>query len=66
MSRVAPFGVFVALEPGIEGLLHISKIPSGEEPVVDGDIEVYVEQVDLETRRMSLGMVLTEVPVGYK
>jgi len=66
VSRVAPFGVFVTLEPGIEGLLHISKIPAGEEPEAGKSIEVYIEQVDREHRRMSLGMVLTEVPVGYK
>ena len=66
VSRAAPFGAFVTLEPGIEGLLHISKIPAGEEPEVGKDISVFVEQVDPEHRRMSLGMVLKEVPVGYK
>ncbi|OGY18096.1 MAG: hypothetical protein A2900_05680 [Candidatus Chisholmbacteria bacterium RIFCSPLOWO2_01_FULL_50_28] len=66
VSRVAPFGAFVTLEPGIEGLLHISKIPAGGEPEDGQNIEVYIEQVDREHRRMSLGMVLTEVPVGYK
>jgi ribosomal protein S1 len=66
VSRVAPFGAFINLAPGIEGLLHISKIPSGDEPEVDKAVSVYVEQIDKENRRMSLGMVLTEVPVGYK
>ena len=66
VSRVAPFGAFVTLEPGIEGLMHISKIPAGEEPEVGDAIEVFVEQVDPEHRRMTLGKVLTEVPVGYK
>jgi predicted RNA-binding protein with RPS1 domain len=66
VTRVAPFGAFVTLEPGIEGLLHISKIPAGEEPEVGKDISIFVEQVDSEHRRMSLGMVLKEVPVGYK
>jgi 4-hydroxy-3-methylbut-2-enyl diphosphate reductase len=66
VSRVAPFGAFVSLEPGIEGLMHISKIPAGEEPEVGDSFEVFVEQVDPEHRRMSLGKVLTEVPVGYK
>lgn len=66
VSRVAPFGAFVTLEAGIEGLLHISKIPAGEEPEVGSTIDIFVEQVDPELRRMSLGMVLKEVPVGYK
>ena len=66
VSRTAPFGAFVTLEPGVDGLIHISKIPSGNEPKVGGEIEVFVENIDVEQRRMSLGMVLTEVPVGYK
>jgi small subunit ribosomal protein S1 len=66
VSRTAPFGAFVTLEPGIDGLIHISKIPSGSDPKVGGDIEVFVEHVDPDQRRMSLGLVLTEVPVGYK
>lgn len=66
VTRTAPFGVFVTLEPGVDGLIHISKIPSGEEPKVNDTIDVFVESVDLENRRMSLGMVLTEVPMGYK
>jgi ribosomal protein S1 len=66
VSRTAPFGAFVTLEPGVDGLIHISKIPAGNEPQVNDEIDVYVESVDPEQRRMSLGMVLTEVPVGYK
>jgi ribosomal protein S1 len=66
VSRTAPFGAFVTLEPGVDGLIHISKIPAGSEPKVGDTVDVYVESVDVEQRRMSLGMVLTEVPVGYK
>jgi len=66
VSRTAPFGAFVTLEPGVDGLIHISKIPSGNEPKVGGEIEIFVENIDVEQRRMSLGIVLTEVPVGYK
>jgi small subunit ribosomal protein S1 len=66
VSRTAPFGAFVTLEPGVDGLIHISKIPAGNEPKVGETVDVYVESVDPDQRRMSLGMVLTEVPVGYK
>jgi len=66
VTRVAPFGAFVTLEPGVDGLIHISKIPSGDEPKVGKEVGVFVDSVDLEHRRMSLGMVLKEVPVGYK
>lgn len=66
VTRTAPFGAFVTLEPGVDGLIHISKIPSGEEPKVGDEVEIFVETVDMDQRRMSLGMVLTEVPMGYK
>jgi len=64
--RLAPFGVFVNFEAGIDGLIHISKMPAGREFKVGEEVDVYVEMLDKENRRMSLGVVLTEVPVGYK
>lgn len=66
VTRTAPFGVFVTLEPGIDGLIHISKIPGGAEPIVGKGVDIFVETIDVPHRRMSLGMVLTEVPVAYK
>ena len=56
------FGVFVELEPGIDGLVHISdlswtkKIRHPGEVVKKGDdIEVVVLSVDTEQRKISLG-----------
>ena len=66
VTRVEPFGAFVTLEPGVDGLIHISKIQSGDEPEVGKDINVVVDSVDPSNRRMSLGVVLTEVPLMYK
>lgn len=66
VSRSAPFGVFVNFEPGVDGLIHVSRVGSFPELVPGEKIEVLVENVDPEHRRMSLGPVLTEVPVGYK
>jgi small subunit ribosomal protein S1 len=66
VTRLAPFGAFVSLVPGVEGLIHISKIPT-EKSINPGDkVDCYVESVDKEHRRMSLGLVLTAKPVGYK
>lgn len=64
--RIAPFGVFVNFEAGIDGLIHISKMPAEREFKVGEKVDVYVEMLDVENRRMSLGVVLTEKPVGYK
>lgn len=66
VSRSAPFGVFVNFEPGVDGLIHVSRLASFGELKPGEKIEVLVENVDPEHRRMSLGPVLKEVPVGYK
>jgi small subunit ribosomal protein S1 len=59
--RLATFGAFVELEPGIDGLVHISKLGAGKrinhprEVVSEGQsLEVRVESVDREARRLSL------------
>jgi ribosomal protein S1 len=64
--RIAPFGVFINLEPGIEGLIHISKIPAEKSFKVGEKVDCFVEFLDKENRRLSLGLVLKEKPVGYK
>lgn len=66
VSRVEAFGVFVNVEPGVDGLIHSSKISQGTELNRGDEVTVTVESVDPEQRRMSLSMVLTEVPVDYK
>lgn len=58
--------MFVNFEPGVDGLIHVSKLPADEDLKVGDEIEVFVESLDIENRRMSLAMYLTEVPVGYK
>lgn len=66
VSRSAPFGTFVNFEPGVDGLIHVSRMGAFAELTMGETIEVLVESVDPEHRRMSLGPVLKEVPVGYK
>lgn len=66
VSKITPYGVLVKLERGIEGLIHASKMPS-ETTYKEGDeVDVFVESVDLDKRRLSLGVVLMTKPVGYK
>lgn len=64
--RLAPFGAFVNLEPGVDGLIHISKIPAERSLKIEDQVNCYIESVDPEARRLSLGLVLKEKPVGYK
>ncbi len=60
VTKLTNFGVFVELEPGLEGLLHISeladhKVESPEDVVKVGDeIEVKVLRVDAADRKLGL------------
>lgn len=66
VTKLAPFGAFVNLEPGVDGLIHISKIPAEKEINVGQEVECYIESIDAEQRRISLGLVLAKKPIGYK
>lgn len=66
VTGLAPFGAFVNFEPGIDGLLPISKIPVDFNINIGDKIDVEVESLDSENRRMSLSLVLRKKPVGYK
>ncbi len=60
VTKLTNFGVFVELEPGLEGLLHISeladhKVESPEDVVSVGDeIEVKILRVDRAERKIGL------------
>jgi small subunit ribosomal protein S1 len=61
--RLVPFGAFVNLEPGIDGLIHISNFGTGrrinhprEVVEVGQRVEAYVSAVDIPNRKISLSM----------
>jgi small subunit ribosomal protein S1 len=68
VSRVAQFGAFVKLEPGVEGLVHISelahyRVQRASSVVQEGqEVEVKVLEVDEEKQRISLSMKATHQP----
>lgn len=64
--RIVPYGVFVQIEPGIEGLIHISKLTQAQAPEVSDEIECVVESIDPVKRKMSLNFLPKEKPVGYR
>lgn len=66
VSRVSPYGIFVTLSPGIEGLIHISKVSPGEEPKAGQEITCLIEDIKPDQRKISLSMALTEKPIGYR
>ncbi len=60
---ITDYGVFVELEEGVEGLVHISEMSWSKKPKhpsklvsVGDEIEVEVLKVEAETKRISLGM----------
>ncbi|BBM69511.1 30S ribosomal protein S1 [Rhodothermus marinus] len=62
VRKITNFGVFVEIEPGIDGLVHISdlswtrRIQHPSEVVKEGEeLDVVVLEVDEENRRISLG-----------
>ncbi len=62
VTKVVPFGAFVELEPGIEGLVHVSKIGK-EKEVSEGDIvEVGIVNVKPEERKIGLTISENETP----
>jgi len=61
--RLQPFGAFVELSPGVEGLVHISELGAGrrinhpkEVVSVGQEVEATVLGVDAERRRLSLSL----------
>jgi small subunit ribosomal protein S1 len=70
VTRLAEFGAFVEIEPGIEGLIHISELAPGRvRRVADvvqlgQDVQVMILRVDQEQKRVSLSLkgALSEEP----
>mgnify|MGYP005848177317 CR=1 FL=1 len=67
VMRLAPFGAFVELEEGVEGLVHISemswikRLNHPSELIKDGDIvEAVVLKIDVEKKEVRLGMKQVE------
>ncbi|MCA9543329.1 MAG: 30S ribosomal protein S1 [Myxococcales bacterium] len=61
VKRVQPFGAFVEIAPGIDGLLHVSGITAerriehpGEVLTVGQELTVMVEKVDRDKKRIGL------------
>jgi small subunit ribosomal protein S1 len=65
--KLATFGALVKLEPGIEGLVHISKLAGGVALKEGETVPVYIESVDVPKRKISLGLVaMDKSKVLYK
>jgi len=63
VTNITEYGAFVEIEPGIEGLVHVSEmdwtnknVNPGKVVQVGDEVEVMVLEIDGERRRISLGM----------
>ena len=63
VSNLTDYGAFVEVEPGIEGLVHVSEmdwtnknIHPGKIAQLGDEVEVMILEIDEERRRLSLGM----------
>lgn len=64
VTRLVPFGAFVELEPGLEGLVHISEMA---EPLKEGDtIDALVTLVDAKEQRLGLSTRRTKEVQIYR
>ena len=70
VTRVVDFGAFVELEPGLEGLVHISelaphRVKSAGDVVKPGqEVQVRVLEVDRDARRVSLSIRRASEPAA--
>lgn len=70
ITKLAPFGAFVRLEPGVEGLIHISElsakpVTNPQQVVKEGDTcMTKVLRIDTERRRLGLSLRQAVEEVG--
>jgi small subunit ribosomal protein S1 len=67
VTNLTPFGAFIEIEPGLEGLIHVSemswtkRIRHPKEVLKEGDtVEAMVLKIDTENKRISLGLRQTQ------
>ena len=67
VTNITDYGAFVELEPGIEGLIHISEMSWVKKNIHPGkilstsqEVEVMILDIDKAKRRVSLGLKQTE------
>jgi small subunit ribosomal protein S1 len=70
VTKLVPFGAFVEIGDGVEGLVHISEMAKGHvekpEDVVSVGLEVHVKVMDVDTerRRISLSIRAANTELG--
>lgn len=63
VTNITDYGAFIELEPGVEGLVHVTEmswtkknVPPGKIVSTSQEVEVMILDIDASKRRISLGM----------
>ena len=61
ITKIAPFGAFARIEDGVEGLIHLSELPAGQQDpkalLREGqDVTVRILRIDADRRRLGLSI----------
>ncbi len=69
ITKIAPFGAFARIEDGVEGLIHLSELPAGQQDpkavLHEGEeVTVRILRIDPERRRLGLSIKAVEETGG--
>ncbi|HEU5346866.1 MAG TPA: S1 RNA-binding domain-containing protein [Ktedonobacterales bacterium] len=67
ITKIAPFGAFARIEDGVEGLIHLSELPAGQQDpkaVLHEGEEVTVRILRIDPERRRLGLSIKAVDEG--
>lgn len=62
VTKIADFGAFVELEPGVEGLIHVTETTG---PLAEGD-EVEARVIEVDPKNQKLALSLKAIGAGWR
>ncbi|HKV83709.1 MAG TPA: S1 RNA-binding domain-containing protein, partial [Ktedonobacterales bacterium] len=67
ITKIAPFGAFARIEDGVEGLIHLSELPAGQQDpkalLREGqEVTVRILRIDADRRRLGLSIRQADEP----
>src|SRR5215467_3972197 len=71
ITKIAPFGAFARIEDGVEGLIHLSELPAGQQDpkavLKEGqEVQVRILRIDAGRRRLGLSIRQADENVPFE
>lgn len=66
ITKTGDFGAVVEIEPGVEALLPLAKIPTDTSLKVGQSMDFFVENINKKSRKITLDLSLKKKPLVYK